>query len=111
MQVTAGAKDHATLIRRDGIEGILECSRSRYQECRISATHGKKLTREVGDIYIFVLFNVMEETVEALALAEKNANRPASALCRLTLAWLYVEAMDFAGARDLCEDVDEAMLD
>ena len=126
MQVTAGAKDHATLIRRDGIEGILECSRSRYQECRISATHGKKLSREVGDIYIFVLFNVMEatallhlgewrqlqqETVEALALAEKNANRPARALCRLTLAWLYVEAMDFAGARDLCEDVDEAILD
>ena len=60
MQVTAAAKDHATLIRRDGIEGILECSRSRYQECRISATHGKKLSREVGDIYIFVLFNVME---------------------------------------------------
>jgi class 3 adenylate cyclase len=126
MQVTAGAKDHATLIRRDGIEGILECWRSHYQECRISATHGKKLAREVGDVYIFVLFNVMEstallhlgewrqlqqETVEALALAEKNANRPARALCRLTLAWLHVEAMDFQGARDLCEDVDETILE
>ncbi len=126
MQVTAGAKDHATLIRRDGIEGILECWRSRYQECRISATHGKKLAREVGDVYIFVLFNVMEltgllhlgewrqlqqETVEALALAEKNANRPARALCRLTLAWLHVEAMDFQGARDLCEDVEGSILE
>jgi class 3 adenylate cyclase/predicted ATPase len=126
MQVTANAKDHATLIRRDGIEGILECFRSRYQECRVSATHGKKLAREVGDIYIFVLFNVMEstallhlgewrqlqqETVEALALAEKNANRPARVLCRLTLAWLHVEAMDFLGARDLCEDVDQTILE
>jgi class 3 adenylate cyclase len=126
MQVTANAKDHATLIRRDGIEGILECSRSRYQECRVSATHGKKLAREVGDVYIFVLFNVMEatallhlgewrqlqqETLEAVALAEKNANRPARALCRLTLAWLHVEAMDFEGARDLCEDVDAMALE
>jgi predicted ATPase len=125
MAMTAGAKDHATLIRRDGIEGILECSRSRYQECRVSATHGKKLAREVGDIYIFVLFNVMEstallhlgqwrqlqqETVEALALAEKNANRPARALCRLTLAWLHVEAMDFLGAHELCKDVEETIL-
>jgi class 3 adenylate cyclase/predicted ATPase len=126
MQVTAVAKDHATLIRRDGIEGILECSRSRYYECRVSATHGKKLAREVGDIYIFVLFNVMEstallhlgewrqlqqETVEALALAEKNANRPALALCRLTLAWLHVEAMDFEGARALCDEVEASILE
>jgi len=126
MQVTADAKDHATLIRRDGIEGILECSRARYHECRVSATHGKKLAREVGDVYIFVLFNVMEstgllhlgewrqlqqETVEALALAEKNANRPARALCRLTLAWLHVEAMDFAGARNLCDEVEASILE
>jgi class 3 adenylate cyclase/predicted ATPase len=126
MEVTANAKDHATLIRRDGIEGILECFRARYQECRVSATHGKKLAREVGDIYIFVLFNVMEstallhlgewrqlqqETVEALALAEKNANRPARALCRLTLAWLHVEALDFQGANELCEGVEETILE
>src|SRR5262245_4263422 len=126
MQVTADAKDHATLIRRDGIEGILECSRSRYQECRISATHGKKLAREVGDVYIFVLFNVMEstallhlgewrqlqqETVEALALAEKNANRPARALCRLTLAWLQVAAMDFQRASAFGEGVEGMILE
>jgi len=73
-----------------------------------------------------VLFNVMEstalihlgqwrrlqrETIAALALAERNANRPAIALCRLTLAWLHVEAMDFHGARDLCESVDQAVLE
>ena len=126
MNLTADAQDHGTLIRRLGIEGILECSRSRYQECRVSATHGKRLAQEAGDIYVFVLFNVMEstallhlgewrqlqrETAAALALAEKNANQPASALCRLTLAWLHVEAMDFHGARELCEEVDDAMLD
>jgi hypothetical protein len=42
-------------------------------------------------------------------LAEKNANQPARELCRLTFAWLHVEAMDFqgAGARELCEGVDD----
>ena len=126
MNLTADAQDHGTLIRRLGIEGILECSRSRYQECRVSATHGKRLSREVGDVYVFVLFNVMEatallhlgewrqlqqETAEALALAEKNGNQPARALCRLTLAWLRVEAMDFHGARELCEEVDDTILE
>ena len=31
-------------------------------------------------------------------------------MCRLTLAWLHVEAMDFEGARALCEGVDENTL-
>ena len=126
MHLTADARDHATLIKRHGIEGILECWKSRYQECRLSGTRGKVLAREVGDIYVFVLFNVMEstallhlgewrqlqqETAEALALAQKNANRPASALCQLTLAWLHVEALDFQGARELCEEIDDAILE
>lgn len=122
---TVGAQDHATLIRRYGIEGIIECSRSRYRECRLAATQGKRLTREAGDVYMFVLFNVLEataqihlgewrdlqrETAAAMAMAEKNANRPASALCRLTFAWLSVEAMDFQGARGLCDGIDDAIL-
>jgi DNA-binding winged helix-turn-helix (wHTH) protein/tetratricopeptide (TPR) repeat protein len=125
MELTAGAHDHGTLIRRYGIEGILDCWRSRYQECRRAGTEGKRLAREAGDIYIFVLFNVLEstalihlgewrelqrETTTALELARKNANEPASALCRLTLAWLHVEAMDFEGARALCEGVDDKIL-
>ena len=40
----------------------------------------------------------------------QSINDPGSALCRLTLAWLYVEAMDFDGARALCEGVDEKIL-
>lgn len=125
MELTAGAHDHGTLIRRYGIEGILDCWRSRYQECRRSGTQGKRLAREAGDVYVFVLFNVLEstalihlgewrelqrETTTALELARKNANEPASALCRLTLAWLHVEAMDFDGARALCEGVDDDIL-
>ena len=80
---------------------------------------------QAGDIYVFVLFNVLEstallylgewrrlqrETTSALEVASKNANRPAIALCRLTLAWLHVEAMDFDGARALCEAVDDKIL-
>jgi tetratricopeptide (TPR) repeat protein len=125
LELTAGAHDHGTLIRRYGIEGILDCWRSRYQQCRRAGTEGKRLAREAGDVYIFVLFNVLEstalihlgewhelqrETTAALELARVNANHPASALCRLTLAWLYVEAMDFDGARALCEGVDEKIL-
>jgi tetratricopeptide (TPR) repeat protein len=125
MELTAGAHDHGTLIRRCGIEGILDCWRSRYQECRRSGTQGKRLAREAGDIYIFVLFNVLESTAlihlgewrelqqeatTAMEFARKNANEPANALCRLTLAWLHVEAMDFDGARALCEGVDNKTL-
>jgi len=125
IELTAGAQDHATLIRRYGIEGILDCWRSRYQECRHSGTEGKRLARQAGDIYVFVLFNVLEstallylgewrrlqrETTSALEVASKNANQPAIALCRLTLAWLHVEAMDFEGARALCEAVDDKIL-
>ncbi|MFL6820530.1 MAG: AAA family ATPase [Bradyrhizobium sp.] len=125
IELTAGAQDHATLIRRYGIEGILDAWRSRYQECCHSGTEGKRLARQAGDIYVFVLFNVLEstallylgewrrlqkETNSALEVASKNANRPAIALCRLTLAWLHVEAMDFEGARALCESVDDEIL-
>ncbi len=125
MELSEGAQDHGTLLRRYGIEGILDCWRSRYQECRHSAAHGKQLASEAGDVYVFVIFNVLDstalihlgkwrelqlETTTALELATKNANEPASALCRLTLAWMHVEAMDFDGARALCEGVDDRIL-
>ena len=45
-----------------------------------------------------------------MELAKKNANGPAGALCRLILAWMHVEAMDFDGARALCEGVDDRIL-
>ncbi|WP_225674932.1 AAA family ATPase [Bradyrhizobium hereditatis] len=125
MELSAGAQDHGTLLRRYGIQGILDCWRSRYQECRHSAAHGKRLASEAGDVYVFVIFNVLDSTAlihlgewrelqlvttAAMELAKKNANEPASALCRLTLAWMHVEAMDFGGARALCEGVDDRIL-
>lgn len=125
MELTAGTDNYGILMRRYGIEGILDCWRSQYQECRRCGTEGKRLARAVGDIYTFVLFNVLEsialihlgewrelqrEITAGLELAIKNANDPGSALCRLTLAWLHVEAMDFDGARKLCESVDDSLL-
>lgn len=125
MRLTADARDHSVLVPRLGIEGIVECWRSRYHTCRVSATRGKQLSQEVGDVYVYVLFNIMEATAllhlgqwrqlqkstsEALAMAEKNANRPGTVLCRLTFAWLFAEAMDFDAARRECESIDPELV-
>lgn len=125
IELSAGATNYGILIRRNGISGIVDCWRSRYQECRRAGTEGKRLARLAGDVYTFVLFNVLEsialihlgewrelrrEITAGLELAVRNANGPSSALCRLTLAWLHVEAMDFDGARELCESVDDSLL-
>lgn len=125
IELSASATNYGILIRRHGIAGIVDCWRSRYQECRRAGTEGKRLARMVGDVYTFVLFNVLEsialihlgewrelqrEITAGLELAVRNANGPSSALCRLTLAWLHVEAMDFEGARELCESVDDSLL-
>ena len=125
IELSASATNYGILIRRNGISGIVDCWRSRYQECRRAGTDGKRLARLAGDVYTFVLFNVLEsialihlgewrelqrEITAGLELAVRNANGPSSALCRLTLAWLHVEAMDFDGARELCEGVDDSLL-
>lgn len=124
IQVASDAKDHITLIRRYAIEGILECWRSNYASCAAMGAKGKRLAREAGDIYVYIIFNILEttallhlgnwrslvrETREALELAERNANHHASALCHLTLAWLSVEAQDFKGALTLCDTVSEEL--
>jgi DNA-binding winged helix-turn-helix (wHTH) protein len=126
LELTAKSTDHGTLLRRYGIEGILTCSISEYRACRVAAQHGKDTTRRMGDVFMFVLFNVLEatallhlgewrdlrrETTLALAMAERNANRPAVVLCELTLAWLEVEALDHAGAKRRCDDIDEAVFE
>lgn len=120
IQTASDAKDHMTLIRRYAIEGILECWRSNYTTCVAVGAKGKRLAREAGDVYVYVIFNILEttallhlgewralvrETQEALAMAERNANHHASALCHLTLAWLSAEALDFDGAIKLCDMV------
>ncbi len=125
MELTAGARNYGILIRRFGIAGILDCWRARYQDCRSSCADGKRLARAAGDIYTFLLFSILEsnalfnlgqwrelqrEITIGIELAARNANGPGSAFCRLTLAWLHVEARDFEGARELCDGVDESLL-
>jgi DNA-binding winged helix-turn-helix (wHTH) protein len=122
---TEGATDHATVIRRLGIEGLFRCATSDYAAARDAGSAGKRMTRALGDVFVFVLFNVLEATAllhlgewralrlateEALGMAEKNANEPAAVLCRLTLAWLHVEALDFDGGRRMCEAIPQASL-
>jgi tetratricopeptide (TPR) repeat protein len=126
LRLTADAHDHGTLIRRYGIEGIVKCSTAEYLDCRVAATKGKNMARDIGDVFIFVLFNVLESTallhlgewrelrrgtIAALTMAERNANVPATVLCRLTLAWLHVEALDFVGAKQRCEEIEDAVFD
>src|SRR5262249_13027186 len=125
IKISTDAHDHGTLIRRCGIAGIVACWKAQYEECYRYATQGKRLACEVGDVYTFVTFNMLQsnalinlgqwrelqqETTTALELARKNANEPAGSLCRLTLSWLHVEAMDFDGARSLCESLDHKFL-
>ena len=99
MELTAGAHDHATLIRRYGIEGILDCWRSRYQECRRAGTEGKRLARAGREIFTSSCFSMclnstallylgewrrlQRETTSALEVASKNANRSGHALLSL----------------------------
>lgn len=126
MQLTPDAQDLSVLIPRLGIEGIVHCWRSNYQKSYSSAIRGKQLAREVGDVYVYVLFNILEatarlhlghwreldnETAAALVMSERNANRPGIALCRLTFAWLYAEAMDFEAARDACEALEPELVE
>jgi len=125
LELTAGARNFGILIRRHGIAGIVDCWRARYRDCRRACLEGKRLARAADDIYTFILFSVLEaialfylgewrelrrELRAGIELARRNANGPGSALCRLTLAWLHVEAMDFDGARELCEGVDDSLL-
>ena len=62
MSLTADARDHGTLIRRLGIEGILECSTVALSGVPLIGDAWQTLAQEAGDIYVFVLFNVMEST-------------------------------------------------
>ena len=60
IELSASATNYGILIRRNGISGIVDCWRSRYQDCRRAGTEGKRLARLAGDVYTFVLFNVLE---------------------------------------------------
>jgi tetratricopeptide (TPR) repeat protein len=110
----AAADDPRIVLRRCSIECVLHYLTSNYRGCGDSARLGQKMARTIGDVYYFVLFNVLEafaylhlgewrllqQTVtDALAMTQRNANHQAIVLCQLSLAFLETEALDYAGAK------------
>jgi DNA-binding winged helix-turn-helix (wHTH) protein/tetratricopeptide (TPR) repeat protein len=108
-----GAQDLSMRLRRCSMEMVLEFLRSNYPACCDATTRGKELARMVGDVYLFVLYEVVEtfaliyqgewgrahgSIVAALAIAERNANPQAVALCNLAIGWLYSEAEEYGSA-------------
>jgi ATP/maltotriose-dependent transcriptional regulator MalT len=84
----------------------------------VTAKKAQDLARAGGDIYLLNLISTLQtfsflhlgewrklqqSVAAALAIIDKNGNRQDSVLCRLTIAWLHAEALDFEGARRLCE--------
>ncbi len=118
VRVESEGDDPNILVRRHGIDSVLKCMSADYRDCLTAATQVKALAQEAGDVYLFTIFNNLQSVAllhlgewrrflqsadAALAMAERNANRPAGILCRLMTAWLHVEALDFHGARARCE--------
>jgi DNA-binding winged helix-turn-helix (wHTH) protein/tetratricopeptide (TPR) repeat protein len=119
------AQDFSARMRRYSMEMVLEFLSSNYSACYDATSKGRDLTRMVGDVYLFVIYNTVEAfawlylgewgrvrdmVASALAISERNVNVQASVLCRLTTAWLYVEALDFeAGARLAEETLNPAV--
>jgi len=86
----------------------------------------RELARMVGDVYLFALYNTVEAfallylgkwgevreiVASALAIAERNANPQASALCHLTIGWLHAEAKDFERAASRSEETLNPMVE
>jgi DNA-binding winged helix-turn-helix (wHTH) protein len=117
VSLTAGAADPWILLRRCSLDTVTNYLRSNYYESCVAARNGKQLAQALGDQYYFILFNTIcgfallhlgewrelrQSVSAALLQAERNSNRQASALCRLTLGWLHSEALDYEGAKKFC---------
>jgi len=119
VKVIGETRDPRLLLRRDGIESTLKYLSSDYRDCCVAATHARELAQEIGDVFLFALYNTISSAAlmhlgqwrrmqrgaaAALARAEKNANPLATIVCRLVIGMLHAEALDFAGARTRCEE-------
>jgi DNA-binding winged helix-turn-helix (wHTH) protein len=126
VNITTGAADPWILLRRCSLEMVTSYLHSDYSACRLAAKEGMQQAQTIGDQYYFILFNTifgfallhlgewgeLERSVSAaLAQAEKNSNRQASALCRLTLGWLHAEALDYEGAKKFCAEALEPKIE
>ena len=117
--IIAGSDDPSMQLRRCSIDMVLEFLRADYRACCIATRRGRELTRLIGDVYLFVLYNTVEafalmylgeweelqrSVAEALAISVRNVNVQASTLCRLTIGWMHAEAGNFALAAKIGED-------
>jgi ATP/maltotriose-dependent transcriptional regulator MalT len=108
------------------MEMVLEFLRSNYPACIDATSRGKQLARVLGDVYLFVLYESVEAFASlymgkwgplqqsvrsALAIAERNANPQARALCQLTIGWLHAAAEDHEAAARHAEEVIAPMLE
>lgn len=108
-----GATDLSMRLRRCALNMVLAFLESDYQACCAATAEGKELTRVVGDVYLYVLYNTVEAFAllysgewgrlrrsvdSALAISERNVNPQASALGQITIGWLQAEALDFESA-------------
>jgi tetratricopeptide (TPR) repeat protein len=113
------SQDFSARMRRCSMEMVLEFLSSNYTACCDATGRGMTLTRMVGDVYLFVIYNtveafsrlylgewgrVREMAASALAISERNVNVQASVLCQLTIAWLHVEAQEFESGAKLAEE-------
>jgi tetratricopeptide (TPR) repeat protein len=116
---TRDSRDPNISMRRCSIECVLQYMGSNYSDCCIAASRGQRLAQAIGDVYFYVLYNIIEafallhlgewgrlqqSVAAALSMTNKNANRQASVLCQMSIAWLHAEAFDFEGARKRCEE-------
>jgi DNA-binding winged helix-turn-helix (wHTH) protein/tetratricopeptide (TPR) repeat protein len=119
VRLIAEPQDLSMLMRRCSMESVLEFLSSNYPACCDATRRGRELSRMVGDVYLFVLHNtieafallylgewgkVQESVAAALAIAVRNVNPQADALCQLTIGWLHAEAQDFASAARRAEE-------
>jgi DNA-binding winged helix-turn-helix (wHTH) protein len=110
------AQDLSARARRCSLQMTLDLLSSNYDSCCGATAMGRELAQSLGDVYLYVIYAFVESiamlyagdwakvrslAMSALAISERNFNAQASALCRLTLAWLHVEAQEYeTGARE-----------
>jgi ATP/maltotriose-dependent transcriptional regulator MalT len=120
------SQDVSMRLRRCSIEMVLEFLSSNYPACSDATKRGKDLARMVGDVYLFAVYNtveafamlylgewgkVQESVASTLAIAERNVNPQAGALCRLTMGFLYAEVQEFGSAAGHAEAAHNPMIE
>jgi len=117
-RIMAHSSDPLIQLRRCSIEAVPQFLASDYRACSLTTQRGQQLAQAIGDVFYASIFNVLEacsylylgewrrllaSAAAALAMAERNANPQAAAVCQLSIAWLHAQALDYAGAKRRAE--------